>query len=72
MKDDGNDVKSDNENMVREEKKEIKKEEESSLVMKRRMVGGIEKEINESYEVLRIERKMEEDRGSMNEIRKEK
>ena len=50
----------------------IQQEEERSLVLNRRMVGGIAQEINARSEVLRIERQLEEARGRLTAIRQAK
>ncbi|KAG7294867.1 hypothetical protein JYU34_022754, partial [Plutella xylostella] len=47
-------------------------EEERSLVLNRRMVGGIAQEIDARSEILRIEKELEEARGRLNAIRQAK
>ncbi|GLV39682.1 rhea [Carabus blaptoides fortunei] len=59
-------------NLVRAAQRAISQEEERSLVLNRRMVGGIAQEIDARSEVLRIERQLEEARGKLTAIRQAK
>ncbi|XP_017774741.1 PREDICTED: talin-2 isoform X2 [Nicrophorus vespilloides] len=59
-------------NLVRAAQRAISVEEERSLVLNKRMVGGIAQEINARTEVLRIERQLEEARGKLTAIRQAK
>ncbi|XP_037295734.1 LOW QUALITY PROTEIN: talin-1-like [Manduca sexta] len=59
-------------NLVRAARDAICCEEERSLVLNRRMVGGIAQEIDARTEVLRIERELEEARGRLSAIRQAK
>lgn len=68
----GNAVKRATDNLVRAAQQAIQQEEERSLVLNRRMVGGIAQEINARTEVLRIERQLEEARGRLTAIRQAK
>ncbi|KZC14530.1 Talin-1 [Dufourea novaeangliae] len=68
----GNAVKRATDNLVRAAQQAIQQEEERSLVLNRRMVGGIAQEINARTEVLRIERELEEARGRLTAIRQAK
>ncbi|XP_043467434.1 talin-1 isoform X2 [Leptopilina heterotoma] len=68
----GNAVKRATDNLVRAAQQAIQQEEERSLVLNRRMVGGIAQEINARSEVLRIERELEEARGKLTAIRQAK
>lgn len=68
----GNAVKRATDNLVRAAQQAIQQEEERSLVLNRRMVGGIAQEINARSEVLRIERQLEEARGRLAAIRQAK
>ncbi|XP_015597713.1 talin-1 isoform X2 [Cephus cinctus] len=68
----GNAVKRATDNLVRAAQQAIQQEEERSLVLNRRMVGGIAQEINARSEVLRIERELEEARGRLTAIRQAK
>ncbi|XP_076659831.1 talin_middle and talin-RS domain-containing protein rhea isoform X1 [Halictus rubicundus] len=68
----GNAVKRSTDNLVRAAQQAIQQEEERSLVLNRRMVGGIAQEINARSEVLRIERELEEARGRLTAIRQAK
>nr|CAD7594785.1 unnamed protein product [Timema genevievae] len=68
----GNAVKRATDNLVRAAQQAIQQEEERSLVLNRRMVGGIAQEINARSEVLRIERQLEEARGRLTAIRQAK
>ncbi|XP_075218972.1 talin_middle and talin-RS domain-containing protein rhea isoform X1 [Lycorma delicatula] len=68
----GNAVKRATDNLVRAAQQAIQQEEVRSLVLNRRMVGGIAQEINARSEVLRIERELEEARGRLTAIRQAK
>ncbi|XP_032666457.1 talin-1 isoform X3 [Odontomachus brunneus] len=68
----GNAVKRATDNLVRAAQQAIQQEEDRSLVLNRRMVGGIAQEINARSEVLRIERELEEARGRLTAIRQAK
>lgn len=68
----GNAVIRSTDNLVRAAQKAISVEEERSLVLNKRMVGGIAQEINARSEVLRIERQLEEARGKLTAIRQAK
>lgn len=68
----GNAVKRATDNLVRAAQQAIQNEEERSLVLNKRMVGGIAQEINARSEVLRIERQLEEARGRLTAIRQAK
>lgn len=68
----GNAVKRATDNLVRAAQQAIQQEEERSLVLNRRMVGGIAQEINARSEVLRIERELEEARSRLTAIRQAK
>lgn len=68
----GNAVMRATDNLVRAAQQAIQQEEERSLVLNRRMVGGIAQEINARSEVLRIERELEEARGRLTAIRQAK
>ncbi|XP_063237314.1 talin-1 isoform X2 [Bacillus rossius redtenbacheri] len=68
----GNAVKRATDNLVRAAQQAMQQEEERSLVLNRRMVGGIAQEINARSEVLRIERQLEEARGRLTAIRQAK
>lgn len=68
----GNAVKRATDNLVRAAQQAIQHEEERSLVLNRRIVGGIAQEINARSEVLRIERELEEARGRLTAIRQAK
>ncbi|KAM3956237.1 LOW QUALITY PROTEIN: talin_middle and talin-RS domain-containing protein rhea [Aphomia sociella] len=59
-------------NLVRAARDAISCEEERSLVLNRRMVGGIAQEIDARSEVLRIEKELEEARGRLTAIRQAK
>ncbi|KAI5632790.1 i/LWEQ domain-containing protein [Phthorimaea operculella] len=59
-------------NLVRAARDAIQCEEERSLVLNRRMVGGIAQEIDARSEVLRIEKELEEARGRLTAIRQAK
>ncbi|XP_047038268.1 talin-1 isoform X10 [Helicoverpa zea] len=59
-------------NLVRAARDAIQTEEERSLVLNRRMVGGIAQEIDARSEVLRIEKELEEARGRLTAIRQAK
>ncbi|XP_049882474.1 talin-1 isoform X3 [Pectinophora gossypiella] len=59
-------------NLVRAAREAIQCEEERSLVLNRRMVGGIAQEIDARSEVLRIEKELEEARGRLTAIRQAK
>ena len=59
-------------NLVRAAQQAIQQEEERSLVLNKRMVGGIAQEINARSEVLRIEKQLEEARGRLTAIRQAK
>ncbi|XP_075988138.1 talin_middle and talin-RS domain-containing protein rhea isoform X9 [Anticarsia gemmatalis] len=59
-------------NLVRAARDAITTEEERSLVLNRRMVGGIAQEIDARSEVLRIEKELEEARGRLTAIRQAK
>ncbi|XP_012529648.1 talin-1 isoform X1 [Monomorium pharaonis] len=65
----GNAVKRATDNLVRAAQQAIQQEEDRSLVLNRRMVGGIAQEIDARSEVLRIERELEEARGRLTAIR---
>ncbi|XP_028167568.1 talin-1 isoform X4 [Ostrinia furnacalis] len=58
--------------LVRAARDAIHCEEERSLVLNRRMVGGIAQEIDARSEVLRIEKELEEARGRLTAIRQAK
>lgn len=68
----GNAVKRATDNLVRSTQQAIQHEDERSLVLNRRIVGGIAQEINARSEVLRIERELEEARGRLTAIRQAK
>ncbi|XP_063985728.1 talin-2 isoform X1 [Diachasmimorpha longicaudata] len=68
----GNAVKKATDNLVRAAQQAIQQEEERSLVLNKRMVGGIAQEINARSEVLRIEKELEEARGRLTAIRQAK
>ncbi|KAF7995722.1 hypothetical protein HCN44_006829 [Aphidius gifuensis] len=68
----GNSVKRATDNLVKAAQQAIKNEEERSLVLNKRMVGGIAQEINARSEVLRIEKELEEARGRLTAIRQAK
>lgn len=68
----GNAVKRATDNLVRAAQQAIAQEEERSLIVNRRMVGGIAQEINARSEVLRIERELEEARSRLTAIRRAK
>lgn len=68
----GNAVKRATDNLVRATQQAIQNEEERSLILNRRIVGGIAQEINARSEVLRIERELEEARGRLTAIRQAK
>ncbi|KAG8222944.1 hypothetical protein J437_LFUL000239 [Ladona fulva] len=68
----GKAVKRATDNLVRAAQQALQQEEERSLVLNRRMVGGIAQEINARSEVLRIERQLEEARGRLTAIRQAK
>ncbi|XP_046398722.1 talin-1 isoform X1 [Ischnura elegans] len=68
----GNAVKRATDNLVRAAQQALQQEEERSLVLNRRMVGGIAQEINARSEVLRKERELEEARGRLTAIRQAK
>ncbi|XP_044590897.1 talin-2 isoform X1 [Cotesia glomerata] len=68
----GNAVKRATDNLVRAAQQAIQQEEERSLVLNKRMVGGIAQEINARSEVLRIEKELEEARGRLTAIRQAK
>lgn len=68
----GNAVKRATDNLVRAAQQAIQHEEERSLVLNRRIVGGIAQEINARSEVLRIEKELEEARGRLTAIRQAK
>ncbi|XP_043281171.1 talin-2 isoform X2 [Venturia canescens] len=68
----GNAVKRATDNLVRAAQQAIQQEEERSLVLNRRMVGGMAQEIDARSEVLRIERELEEARGRLTAIRQAK
>lgn len=68
----GNAVKRATDNLVRAAQQAAQQEEERSLVLNRRMVGGMAQEINARSEVLRIERQLEEARGRLTAIRQAK
>lgn len=68
----GNSVKRATDNLVRAAQQAIQHEEERSLVLNRRIVGGIAQEINARSEVLRIERELDEARGRLTAIRQAK
>ncbi|XP_046974632.1 talin-1 isoform X7 [Vanessa cardui] len=59
-------------NLVRAARDAITCDDERSLVLNRRMVGGIAQEIDARSEVLRIERQLEEARGRLTAIRQAK
>ncbi|XP_048001981.1 talin-1 isoform X11 [Leguminivora glycinivorella] len=59
-------------NLVRAARDAMHCEEERSLVLNRRMVGGIAQEIDARSEILRIEKELEEARGRLNAIRQAK
>ncbi|XP_020294961.1 talin-1 isoform X2 [Pseudomyrmex gracilis] len=65
----GNAVKRATDNLVRAAQQAIQQEEDRSLILNRRMVGGIAQEIDARSEVLRIERELEEARGRLTAIR---
>ncbi|KAL4712138.1 hypothetical protein ACJJTC_010999 [Scirpophaga incertulas] len=58
--------------LVRAARDAIQCDEERSLVLNRRMVGGIAQEIDARSEVLRIEKELEEARGRLTAIRQAK
>ncbi|KAK4020002.1 hypothetical protein OUZ56_001999 [Daphnia magna] len=68
----GNAVKRATDNLVKAAQQAIAQEEERSLVVNRRMVGGIAQEIDARSEVLRIERELEEARSRLTAIRRAK
>ncbi|XP_052742695.1 talin-1 isoform X2 [Bicyclus anynana] len=59
-------------NLVRAARDAITCDDERSLVLNRRMVGGIAQEIDARSEVLRIEKELEEARGRLTAIRQAK
>ncbi|KPJ17353.1 Talin-1 [Papilio machaon] len=59
-------------NLVRAAREAIHCDDERSLVLNRRMVGGIAQEIDARSEVLRIEKELEEARGRLTAIRQAK
>ncbi|CAG4965789.1 unnamed protein product [Colias eurytheme] len=59
-------------NLVRAARDAIHCDDERSLVLNRRMVGGIAQEIDARSEVLRIEKELEEARGRLTAIRQAK
>lgn len=65
----GNAVKRATDNLVRAAQQAIHHDDERSLVLNRRMVGGIAQEINARSEVLRIEKELEEARNRLTAIR---
>ncbi|VVC41903.1 FERM conserved site,Vinculin/alpha-catenin,PH domain-like,IRS-type PTB domain,Talin, central,Ubiquitin- [Cinara cedri] len=68
----GNAVKRATDNLVKGAQQAIQNDEERSLVLSKRMVGGIAQEINARSEVLRIERELEEARQRLVVIRQAK
>lgn len=68
----GNAVKRATDNLVRAAQQAIQHDEERSLILNKRMVGGIAQEINARSEVLRIERELEEARNRLTAIRQAK
>ncbi|CAB0031459.1 unnamed protein product [Trichogramma brassicae] len=68
----GSDIKRATDNLVRTAQQAIQHEEERSLILNRRIVGGIAQEINARSEVLRIEKELEEARGRLTAIRQAK
>ncbi|EEB19421.1 Talin-2, putative [Pediculus humanus corporis] len=68
----GNAVKRATDNLVRAAQQAIQQEEERSLILNKRMVGGIAQEINARSEVFRIERQLEEARSRLTAIRQAK
>jgi talin len=68
----GNAVKRATDNLVRAAQQAAVQEEERSLILNKRMVGGMAQEINARSEVLRIERQLEEARGRLTAIRQAK
>ncbi|KAL4103545.1 hypothetical protein QTP88_018908 [Uroleucon formosanum] len=68
----GNAVKRATDNLVKAAQQAIQNDEERSLVLSKRMVGGIAQEINARSEVLRIERELEEARQRLVVIRQAK
>ena len=68
----GNAVKRATDNLVRAAQQAIADEEERSLVVNKKMVGGIAQEINARSEVLRIERELEDARNRLAAIRRAK
>lgn len=65
----GNAVKRATDNLVRAAQQAIQHDEERSLVLNKKMVGGIAQEINARSEVLRIEKELEEARNRLTAIR---
>ncbi|XP_050426886.1 talin-1-like isoform X2 [Adelges cooleyi] len=68
----GNAVKRATDNLVKAAQQAIQNDEERSLVLSKKMVGGIAQEINARSEVLRIERELEEARQRLVVIRQAK
>ncbi|XP_013778384.1 talin-2-like [Limulus polyphemus] len=68
----GNAVKRATDNLVRAAQKSIENDEERSLVINKRMVGGIAQEIIAREEILRKERELEEARERLAALRKAK
>lgn len=68
----GNAVKRATDNLVRAAQQAIQHDEERSLILNKRMVGGIAQEINARSEVLRIEKELEEARNRLTAIRQAK
>lgn len=65
----GNAVKRATDNLVRAAQQAIHHDDERSLVLNKRMVGGIAQEIDARTEVLRIEKELEEARNRLTAIR---
>ncbi|XP_013776088.1 talin-2-like [Limulus polyphemus] len=68
----GNAVKKATDNLVRSAQKSIENNEERSLVINKRMVGGIAQEIIAREEILRKERELEEARERLAALRRAK
>lgn len=68
----GNAVKRATDNLVRAAQQAIHHDEERSLILNKKMVGGIAQEIDARSEVLRIEKELEEARNRLTAIRQAK
>lgn len=67
-----NAVKRATDNLVRAAQQSIHHDEERSLILNKKMVGGIAQEIDARSEILRIEKELEEARGRLTAIRQAK